>query len=219
MFLNRYNRERVLRLFPYINNKSDLNKLKIDNDSITYITSKEFAEKISQIIIGHILKFEVEPKNIIITDAMAGVGGNAISFAKYFKHVYAIEIDEERSSFLENNLAVYNLTNTDVHNDSCLTYVPNILDHNIIFIDPPWGGKGYKTFINLKLKIDEIEIETICNNFMNLQLMKKVPELIVLKLPINYDIKYLYDQVKNCKMYLYELDKMIIIVIEKLKEI
>ncbi|AYV78442.1 MAG: putative RNA methylase [Edafosvirus sp.] len=216
MSFNRYNRDRILRLFPYINNKTQFNKLKIDNDSIAYITPKEFAEKISQIIISHVFKLEMEPENIIITDATAGVGGNTISFAKYFKHVHAIELDKERAEFLENNLSIYNITNTTVYNYNCLTCTPNILDHNIIFIDPPWGGKGYKTHKKLRLKIDDLDIETICNNFMNSELMKKVPDLLILKLPINYDIKYLYDLVKGCRMYLYELDKMIVIVIEKI---
>jgi hypothetical protein len=43
--------------------------------------------------------------------------------------------------------------------------------------------------------------------------MKKVPKLIVLKLPKNYDTLHFYKTVKNKNMYYYDLKKMIILVV------
>src|SRR5580692_7436028 len=58
------------RLFPYINDISLIDKLKIDADSIHYISVREVADKITKII-----KTYSKDKDAIITDATAGVGG------------------------------------------------------------------------------------------------------------------------------------------------
>ena len=89
----------------------------------------------------------------------------------------------------------------------------DIIDHDVIFIDPPWGGKCYKDHRKLRLQISGIPIETLCTQLFNKIKMKKVPYMIILKLPRNYDIEYLYNNIKNCQIYLHKLDKMDIIVI------
>ena len=68
------------RFFPQLN-EIDLNKLQIDNIGEYSITRPEEASLISEIIIK-----ENNPEETIL-DAMAGIGGNSISFCNNFKNV------------------------------------------------------------------------------------------------------------------------------------
>jgi 16S rRNA G966 N2-methylase RsmD len=202
----------VLRLFPYLKNKELCSKLLIDDDSVHYISIREYAEKISDIIRIHTEMLNIKKEDIVITDTTAGVGGDTISFSKNFKHVYSIEIDKVRSEYLENNIDVYECTNITIFNDDCLNIVNTIEDHNVIFCDPPWG-LDYKKYTNLRLSLGDLSIESLCLKLMDLNYMKKVPEIIVLKLPKNYDIVHFYKSLPNHNMYYYDLRKMLILVI------
>lgn len=209
-----YKINKIIKLFPYLNNRSKAVNLKIDDESWNYISIRKIAEQITGIIMHHLSLININPDNSIITDATAGVGGNTISFGQSANKVYAIEIDTERSKLLANNIDVFNLKNIKVYNDDCLNILPEIDNHNVIFIDPPWGGKNYKTYEKLNLYIGEMPIDTVCIKLLDNVIMKKVPELIVLKLPKNYDIETLYKNIdKKYKIYLYELEKMLVIVI------
>lgn len=203
----------VLSLFPYLSDKSVAVNLKIDNESIHYISLREYAEKISEIIAKHLKMINIKPMDAVITDATAGVGGNTLSFAKIFKHVHAIEIDKLRCDYLQNNVNVYKFSNVDVLQNDCTLLLNKIDDHDVIFIDPPWGGKNYKDHKNLKLSLSNISIELLCNLLMKKEIMVKIPELIVLKLPKNYDVSYLYNSINKKKIYYYDLKKMILIII------
>lgn len=203
------------QLFPYIKNKGLINFLRIDNDSIHYISTKEIAEKITEIIASHMAKFNIDKNHTIITDAFAGVGGDTISFSKTFNHVYAIEVNKLRFDYLNNNLHVYGLTNVNTYHQDFINVINEIDNHNAVFIDPPWGGTNYKNYDNLKISVGDChELEDICNTILFSNTMKKNPHIICLKLPKNYDIYYLYTKITNCNIYLYDLTKMYIIVIE-----
>lgn len=203
MTLNKY------KLFPYLDNKILLNKLKIDEDSIYYISIRDHANKITNIIIYHLSLINLTSDDCIITDATAGVGGNTLSFAPMFKKVYAIEIDNLRSNYLKNNINVYNFTNVHVINDSCNKILPKITDNDVVFIDPPWGGRNYKKYTNLKLMLSNIPLETICLDIFTNTNVK----LVVLKLPFNYDLVNFYSKLKNYTIYLYDLYKMLVLVV------
>ena len=199
------------RLFPYLKNKEEILKLAIDEESIKYITIREYADKITDIV-----KFHCGTKDVIIIDSTAGVGGNTISFSKNFKYVYAIELDKLRAQYLENNVNIYGAKNVKVINGDCKDFFADICDYNVIFIDPPWQNgldDSYKKYTNLRLFLGSSPIETICNDLMSGKYNKK-PNIIVLKLPKNYDLSYFYKSIINNKnIYYYDLKKMIILVI------
>jgi len=204
----------LLRLFPSLNNMSDITKLKIDKESISYITPKEKATRITQIIIRHMAKLNIDVDDIIATDATACIGGNTISFAKMFKHVYAIEIDKKRTEYLKCNLDTYNLCKkVTIINDDCTKVLSKLDNHNIIFLDPPWGGKMYKQYTNLQLYISNMTIEKLCNQIMDNKIMKCTPNIIVIKLPVNYNIQNMHKTIKSDEIYLHNLKKMFILVI------
>lgn len=207
----------ILNLFPYLKDRDRALNLKIDEKSFHYISVREYAAKISKIIKDHLEIIEIDSKSAIITDATAGVGGDAISFAISFKFVYAIELDKVRAEYLVNNLGVYNLKNVKVYNDDCTNILQHIPNHDVIFIDPPWepNDEPYKNHKSLRLPIgDKFDsLEVYCNKLMDPTYMKHVPKMIVLKLPNNYDTLHFYKTVKNKNMYYYDLKKMIILVV------
>ncbi|AYV76862.1 MAG: putative RNA methylase [Barrevirus sp.] len=205
-----------LRLFPYLKDREKALNLKIDEKSMFYISIREYANKISNIIKKHLLILDINANDAVITDALAGVGGDTISFAQHFKFVYAIEIDKLRYEYLTNNVSIYGYKNTKIINDDCTKVLNLIEDHDAIFIDPPWEPteESYKKQVNLRLPLSFYEsLEAYCNRLMDPTYMKKVPKIIVLKLPKNYDTLHFYKTVKNKNMYYYDLKKMIILVV------
>lgn len=214
---NKFNKFRSIialdKLFPMPPNNKYHN-LKIDNESVTFITIPQDSNTISTIINTMIPDY-IFRQDITIFDCTAGVGGDTISFGKIFGIVIATEINKKRSNMLINNLYTYNLYNVSVFNDDCVNVIKKINFIDIIYIDPPWGGKNYKYQNNLRLKISDYYIDEFINLIINkeISITKSDVKMIVLKLPKNYDIRDLYDRTKNItvQMYLYELKKMFII--------
>lgn len=204
----------IERLFPDVAEKNLFFKLKIDHESIMYITIPADADMINQLISNHVVGNGMNMMDLVITDATAGVGGDTISFAKLFKEVISIELDKERYNYLSNNVSVYKFDNVILFNDDALKIIPHIENQDIIFIDPPWGGKDYKKINNLRLYINDVELEDCCLSFLDKNKMKCVPSFIVLKLPVNYDLQYLTERLENyANITAYKLQKMAIIIL------
>jgi 16S rRNA G966 N2-methylase RsmD len=202
------------RLFPDVIEKNLFHKLKIDYESIMYITIPQYADTISKIIIKHLHKLNIDIANAVITDATAGVGGDTISFAKLCKKVISIEVDQIRYNYLLNNICAYKIENIVLYCDDMIKIIPQIAYHDIIFIDPPWGGRNYKKNDLLRLCINDNEIEDCCIEFFNKEKNICSPKLIVLKLPSNYDINYIKMKLREyANIDIYNLYKMIIVVI------
>lgn len=207
------NAEIIKRIFPQPQVKDDAMRLKIDYESFFFISHKEDAKSITDIVEQQAKIHNIDPSEAIITDATAGVGGNVFSFAETFKWVNAIEIDPQRSEFLKNNIDVYNMANISVYCNDCLKILDKLDNHHIIFFDPPWGGRDYKKLTNIKLSLGTQSIESICNKLMDQQIMSCSPKIIALKLPTNYDIQYFYKMVKSKEIILFNLEKMFVLVI------
>lgn len=204
------------RLYPDVYEKGLQHKLKIDHESIMYITTPSDAQLITNIIISH-LKNNNNDNNmntIQITDATAGVGGNTISFAKYFGHVNSIEIDNTRFNYLSNNVNAYNFTNVTFYNDDMMVILHKLERQDVIFIDPPWGGKAYKKTDKLHLHINDIPLEEVCRNVITIH----PTSILVLKLPSNFDIEFMEKELNDMIITKYELNKMIILVIQQTNE-
>ena len=128
--------------------------------------------------------------DLIILDGMSCVGGNTISFSKYFGKVIANELDQSRFNMLQHNVnVVMSCSNVDFHNASILELVSEVA-FDILFLDPEWGGPSYKESTALRLTIGEMPLESFI-----LQVFGDYPRLsiVALKLPVNYDNAYLKD--------------------------
>jgi 16S rRNA G966 N2-methylase RsmD len=190
------------KFFPIID-KNLHSKLKIDEIGLYSISTPKNASIISQLIKKNINYND----NIIITDAMAGVGGNTISFSSYFYFVNSIEIDETRFNYLVSNSSLYNKENILCIKGNFFDYITKLYQ-DILFLDPPWGGKTYKDNLNFRIKINEEYIEDICNYIIE----KGLCNMIALKLPLNYDLEYM-NMIKK-EIIIERMEKMLLIIIK-----
>lgn len=214
-----YKPKRIIKqkLFPSIKNNDIWEKIMIDDESVSYISVPDDAIKISKIIKQHCVMLNLDPDNLTVTDATAGVGGDVISFANTFMLVNAIEKDSKRYDCLVNNIGVYKLKNVLTYCGDSLDIIYNLSQQDIVFFDPPWGGKNYKTEHSIQLMLSDTYIEDICINLFDENITMTTPYIICLKLPKNYDLKQLYEKISNniksAKIYLYNLNKMFIVII------
>lgn len=212
------NNKKILynKLFPLPPHKN-YNNLMIDDDAVSYITTPINSDLITSIIDSHI-DDNIPRSEINIFDGTACVGGDSISFGKSFGSVVASEIDEERYHMLVNNLLEYELYNVVPINMDCTKLYKRLNFIDIMYFDPPWGGKQYKNGSNLRLMIGSIYIDELVNSIFdeNNKNCSNV-KIVALKLPKNYDLKSLYEKTihLNVTIYLYELQKMCIIIIKK----
>ena len=169
--------------------------IKYDNEALYSTTDQITANKIAKEILKYV------PKDSIVTDATACVGGSALALSNCFKTVYAIEIDTERFKLLEDNIKLLECKNVICVNANALNYCLDIYQ-DMIFLDPPWGGPEYKKVTSLDLFISEIPFSDVCISF------SKVCKYIVIKVPINFNQKSFIENTNNHLKLLYKNEKL-----------
>lgn len=204
------------KIFPYTPDKSQFSKLKIDYDFITHVTSPLDAKKICAIINKHITPYKNASESMIV-DATGGAGCDTLAFSKCFNSVVCIEIDTTKYEYIKNNIDIYNCKNVHIINGNSIDIIPKIQHVDVIYVDPPWGGKSYKESDLLKLTLGDIPIEELTKSWFSTDFS---PRCIVFKLPKNYDIRHFFDSLNNqdvpqFKVFLYEIRKLFILVVEK----
>jgi len=158
----------------------DYNRLKMTYESTYSVTFAEDADKISKII------KKKYPNVKTIADMTSNVGGNTLSFCKYFDYVYSIEYDKETSIYLKNNLNLYGFKNFEVLNMDANNFNKKA---DFYFYDPPWTGIFYKMNIRMSLFLGNKNIVDILEpNFC-------------LKAPMNFDISELMEKFSNISIY------------------
>ena len=165
----------IEKIFPLEKNIDNKTLLKYDKEGLWSITNPDEADQISKIILNKI------NGNQIIFDGTAGLGGNTLSFAKYFKQVLSIEKDEIRFNLLKDNVESYSLQNITLINDNCINHLTTQCD--CYFFDPPWGGPNYKYQYFTQIKLEEYSLSQLVNIIYTYH---KKP--IFFKLPNNYDL-------------------------------
>lgn len=151
-------------------------------------------------VICNLISKHVGSNDITITDAMACIGGDTLSFSQTFKNVIAVEMDKIRFEYLKHNMSLFETTNIEFINNDYVK-IKNTLKQDVIYIDPPWGGPDYKTKKTIKIKIGDETLESICHSIID----QKICKWLVLKLPFNYDLTEFYKfnyQIHNIKNYL-----------------
>jgi len=192
--------------FPDMQNKHIL----MDDVSKYSITLPDKAEIISEIIKkNYQLKYPDDNLDeLTITDAMACIGGNTLSFSTCFKNVNANELNTTRFQYLVHNMKQYEKTNILFYNDNYLNIIHKLKQH-IVFIDPPWGGPIYKSQYKMDIMIQydqENQEENIISEIKEVRLdemidnifLDPMTKMIVYKLPTNHNID-------NFKKYNYKM--------------
>tara|TARA_B100000524_G_C23653673_1_gene370999 strand:- start:4443 stop:5075 length:633 start_codon:yes stop_codon:yes gene_type:complete len=184
------------KIFPNENCKC-FDNLKYDSEGLWSISHPNSADEISKKI-----KLFEKTGLIIETvfDSTAGLGGNTLSFAKFFKNVIAVEYDKNRFEMLKNNVNNYIYQNIDLINDDFLNILKNSdVKIDAIFVDPPWGGPNYKYDSNLKLNISNLEMKDILKIIYEYNFNNNKIKIAVFKLPYNYNYK---DLINECSDFI-----------------
>jgi predicted RNA methylase len=189
------------KLFPHKPN-IDYNKLRISSSSVYSMSQPQFAKKISDIIKYFLKKLNKNPRDSVISECCSNVGGDTISFATEFDKVNAVELNADEYNNLKNNISIYDLTNkVTFHNDD-YTEIMNDLHQDVIYLDPPWGGVDYKKHDVLDLYLSNINVADIVLELIQ----NKRADLIVLKVPNNYNIAKLKETLKDTDKVVYTFD-------------
>jgi len=172
----------------------DYDNLKSDSEGMYSLSHKKDADELSKII-------KDKYGDIKIMDGTSGIGGNSISFGKNFSNVISIEMNQIRFSML-----LENLKNNSVENKTfCGNFLDFLdMDFDLIFLDPPWGGPGYKNQKSVKIFINDKSLTEITKE------LKEKGKIIIWKLPFNY---YLEDFKEN-NYQIMELKNYLIIIID-----
>jgi 16S rRNA G966 N2-methylase RsmD len=80
----------------------------------------------------------------IIVDGFCGVGGNTIQFAMTCLKVIAIDIDPKKIEAAKHNAKIYGVEDRiDFIVGDFFQVMPNIVNADVVFLSPPWGGPQY----------------------------------------------------------------------------
>lgn len=176
-----------LRYFPFARDV-DHNRLCITRVGRYSISKPEHADLTSKHIVTFARLLDVgDPRNLSITDATAGFGGNALSFLRYFKRVICVERDPQHFTVLKNNLSVYNFADGDCLRlvNADYTHIYQDVCSDIIFFDLPWNNDDvwYSKKKELMLYLSEIPLFTLVSNVFKSTSTK----LVACKVPYNFN--------------------------------
>jgi 16S rRNA G966 N2-methylase RsmD len=185
-------------------------KLKITDKGLYSISKYNDAEWISNLIINFLKSKNIDSYGTSIIDATAGIGGNTISFSKYFLKIYSVEINKVHYEVLNNNLDALSIKNVQTYHNNFFKIIDNLIDKsNIFFFDPPWGGNSYKNYTYFNLKIGNMQLFDVINI-----LYEKKYKYIILKAPYNLNLSIIYNQIKYKNMIVHSnSNKNMIIII------
>lgn len=169
-------------------------KFQMDQEAMYSTTSPYQFDMVKKMLETH----KIDVKNMIITDATASVGGSSIGFSKLCKHVNTVEINPKTFNMLKNNINLYPIDNISLYNED-YTKIMKELKQDMVLLDAPWGGMGYKQKSEISLSLSGIDLSEICNELYD------YTEYILLKVPKNYEFSKFS---KKCKFPRIHLDSL-----------
>ena len=154
----------------------DLTQLQTTPEGLYSITRRRDALR----ILG-VMRSMLPTMHLTITDATACIGGDTLNFALHFSHVQSVEQNADNFQALANNVNVYGFTNVTLHHADVTTCFDWKTD--VLYVDPPWGGKDYKQHTDLDVWLGEIRLDHWLAILFE---QTRAPPYIFLKLPTNY---------------------------------
>jgi len=163
-------------------------KIMMDEVATFSVTEMGLADQMSRVL----LELPGITRSSKVVDANACVGGNTVSFAKFFDRVVGIEMSEERARMLDNNVRLCGedikrsgrpYANVQVVTGNCLAVVPSIIDADVVFYDPPWGGVKYGEKELIPLSLSNVPMSKI------VLYASTNCTYVALKMPLNADLR------------------------------
>jgi hypothetical protein len=178
--------------------------MQLDSEASYSVTNQRDADVMSENILAYFNENFVDSSSpacaVSITDGTACVGGNTLSFARYFSKVNAVEIDETRCRMLARNIALVKaswaakvLTDsgavekdygdiTVLQGDLSKSFASPLLKQDIFFLDPPWGGPEMMKKRSVTFPLGSTPLPLLC------MALKPYCSFVALKLSDNYDL-------------------------------
>lgn len=177
--------------------EADIKKMKIDSYNSFAMSRAPEAAIMCRYIVKLVKKHNKSCKNIVITDACAGCGGNTMQFSSsgIFKVVNAVEINWERcENYLRHNIRTVesirpmltHKTKTNVYYGNYLFWMHHLHQH-VVFFDLPWGGKQYKEMHALQLFLQNHHLARIIRKLFFQRHITQTKHIII-KAPLNFDV-------------------------------
>jgi predicted RNA methylase len=155
----------------------EYSKLKMTDIGEYSITKNVFAEAICDIIV------ERRGTEVTVSDATAGMGGITIPLAMRFPRVNAVELDPLHSCILRNNLDAYGMGSRVNIIEADFVREFEKITQDVVVIDPPWQGRGYKAHDRIDLFLSETDV---------LDLIPRLScSLVILFVPFNFNLSRL----------------------------
>lgn len=178
-------------LFPPIEGV-DKSKIIYTDESIYGTTMPGEAEQIDNFI-ATALGIEYEPyssMDVSIIDGTAGIGGNTLSFARDFKRVLSVEVDDENFAALTNNINIVyksaiKAADLQLKHASIVEVLKEIREgeFDVLSLDPPWGGLTYRYYNKLRLYFENLDVVDLIITHM------RKFKIVTLKVPPNFDFE------------------------------
>ena len=191
--------------------------LQLDDVGEYSTTAAPVAQRISELI-ANLFSAAERARGIAVTDGCACCGGNVISFARcgFFCKVSAVEFDPKRFEMLRSNVqfalrGVASPPATDVRCGSYLDLL-HTLKQDVVFLDPPWGGVGYKKESHVPLFLGDRHLADIVHDLRK-GAVRSGTKCVVLKVPCNFHVVDMRTRLKLPVILLAKLKKMDLYVI------
>jgi len=131
--------------------------------------------------------------NIRILDATANIGVDSINFSLMYPNsrVYSCEIVPKIYLKLVNNTSAYSNIKTIFGDFVSLLQTMERGEFDVIYIDPPWGGRDYKNRVidNLYLSVDNADPTRKLTAVLTRILYKQITSVVVVKVPNNFILR------------------------------
>jgi predicted RNA methylase len=142
-------------------------------------------ERDAKIIWSNLKTIISDISQLVVLDGTANIGSDSIRFGVESKFVYSIEISEENYEALVENINLYGLNKKVKPILGDITELWNKYNYDILYLDPPWGGKDYKDVSNLEITLSDTRIDIFLRDYVLDS--KNRPKWIIMKLPVNYN--------------------------------
>ena len=161
-------------------------QMRMDDVGTYSVTDMRSADATSRLICEQLgVSAEQARAQVRVVDGCACVGGNAISFGKHFASTTAVEFSASRCDMLRHNLDVLGLgRSVQVVNADFVRMATSrsVGRSDAVFLDPPWGGEGYRAQKSIDISMGGMALSEIC------AALSGCTKLVVMKLPTNFNM-------------------------------
>jgi SAM-dependent methyltransferase len=119
-----------------------------------------------------------------VIDCTCGLGGDTITFSRFFERLYSIELNDFRADLALKNFECNHVKNVHLGCGNLLDLEKSGLKFDLLYIDLPWSGKEYKYKKVLKIRLSGLDLNEV---IAKLKRSCKAGGYLVFKLPKNIE--------------------------------